>query len=69
MVVIFLCFCLIALLDLPSLIRRKDWKDMAVFCFVFLLALAVSILNELKVEIPSTILTADKLMRQIGIHY
>ncbi len=69
MVEIFFIFSLIALIDLPQLIRRKNWKDIAVFGIVFGLALVVSVLNELKVPIPSTILTADKWMKQIGIHY
>lgn len=69
MVAIFICFSLIALIDLPPLIRKKEWKDVAAFGIVFGLALVVSVLNELKVPIPSTILTADKWMKQIGIHY
>lgn len=69
MVAIFICFGLIALIDLPMLIRQKNWKDVAAFGIVFGLALVVSVLNELKVPIPSTILTADKWMKQIGIHY
>ncbi len=69
MVAIFFIFSLIALIDLPQLIRKKNWKDIAAFGIVFGLALVVSVLNELKVPIPSTILTADKWMKQIGIHY
>ena len=69
MVAIFFIFSLIALIDLLPLIRKKNWKDVAAFGIVFGLALVVSVLNELKVPIPSTILTADKWMKQIGIHY
>ncbi len=69
MAAIFICFSLIALIDLPPLIRNKNWKDVAAFGIIFGLALAVSVLNELKVPIPSTILTADKWMHQIGINY
>jgi len=69
MIAITICFGLIALIDLPPLIRRKEWKDVAAFSIVFALALTVSVLNELKVPIPSTILSADKLMHQIGINY
>ncbi len=69
MVAIFFIFSFIALIDLPPLIRKKNWKDVAAFGIVFGLALVVSVLNELKVPIPSTILTADKWMKQIGIHY
>lgn len=69
MVAVVLIFGLIALIDLPPLIRKKDWKDVAAFGFVFVLALTVSVLNELKVPVPSTILTADKWMHQIGINY
>jgi hypothetical protein len=69
MVAIFIVFGLIALIDLRPLIRKRSWKDVAAFGIVFGLALVVSVLNELKVPIPSTILTADKWMKQIGIHY
>lgn len=69
MLAIILCFGLIALLDLLPLIRRKDWKDVAAFGFFFALALTVSVLNELKVPIPSPILTADEWLHQIGLHY
>jgi hypothetical protein len=69
MAAIIFFFGLIALIDLLPLIRKKNWKDVAAFSIVFGLALVVSVLNELKVPIPSTILTADKWMKQIGIHY
>jgi hypothetical protein len=69
MVAIIIIFGLIAWIDLPPLIREKNWRDVAAFGIVFGLALVVSVLNELKVPIPSTILTADKWMKQIGIHY
>jgi hypothetical protein len=69
MVAIIIVFGLIALIDLRPLIRKKNWKDIAAFGIVFGLALVVSVLNELKVPVPSTILTADKWMKQIGIHY
>ena len=69
MFAVFLFFGLIALIDLPPLIRRKEWKDVAAFGVVFAVTLAVSILNQLKVHIPSTILSADEWMRMIGIHY
>ncbi len=69
MLAVILCFGLIALIDLTPLIRRKEWKDAAAFGFVFALALTISVLNQLKVPIPSTVLSADQWMRQIGIHY
>ncbi len=69
MVAILIIFSLIALIDLRPLIRQKSWRDVAAFGIVFGLALVVTVLNELKVPIPSTILTADKWMKQIGIHY
>jgi hypothetical protein len=69
MVAIIIIFGLIAWIDLHPLIREKNWRDVAAFGIVFGLALVVSVLNELKVPIPSTILTADKWMKQIGIHY
>jgi len=64
-----LCFGLIALIDLTPLIRKKEWRDVAAFGFVFALALTISLLNELKIPVPSTILLADKWMHQIGINY
>lgn len=69
MLAIVLIFGLIALIDMVPLIRRKDWKDVAALGIVFALALTVSILNQLKVPIPSTVLSADTFMRQIGVNY
>ena len=69
MFAIFFFFGLIVLIDLPPLIRRKEWKEVAAFGVVFAVTLTVSILNQLKVPIPSTILSADEWMRMIGIHY
>ncbi len=69
MLAVVLIFGLIALIDMVPLIRRKDWKDVAALGIVFALALTVSILNQLKVPIPSTVLSADTFMRQIGVNY
>lgn len=69
MLAVVLIFGLIALIDMVPLIRRKDWKDVAALGIVFALALTVSVLNQLKVPIPSTVLSADTFMRQIGVHY
>jgi hypothetical protein len=69
MVAIIFCFGLIALIDLTPLIRKKEWKDLVAFGFIFVLTLTITVLNELKVPIPSTILSADMWMHKIGIHY
>jgi hypothetical protein len=69
MLAILLCFGLIALIDLTPLIRKKDRKDIAAFCLIFALALVISILNQLGMPPPSTIISQDTLLRGLHLYY
>ncbi len=62
-------FALVALIDLPPLLRRRDKRAVAAFLFLFGAALALSILQRLGVEIPSMMLLFDRMYKSIGLAY
>ena len=69
MALLLIIFGLIAWIDMPSMIKKKQWRDVAAFGVIFALTLTISVLNQLGTPIPSTVLTMDDLMHSIGINY
>jgi hypothetical protein len=53
MIFVILIFALIALFQIPGLVREKQWKEFAAFSFFYLAALVLSVLYALDVDIPS----------------
>lgn len=62
-------FALIALIDLPALVRRRDKRAIVAFLLLFGAALALSILQNLDVEVPSMMLLFDRMYKSIGLAY
>ncbi len=54
-ILLLAAFVIVALRDAPELIRRRHWKELAVFCVLFLVAFIVALLKASGVEIPSPI--------------
>ncbi len=48
-------FAGIALLDVPKLIKSKEWKDLAVYSFFFIGAFTLCVLHTFGIDMPSPI--------------
>lgn len=62
-------FALVALIDLPPLLRRRDKRAVAAFLILFGAALTLSILQNRGVEIPSIMMFFDRICKSIGLAY
>lgn len=67
MTLFFILFGLavIALYDLPELIRKRHWADVAVFSILYLTGATLAILLYLGVEIPSPIRGVQYLFGEV----
>ncbi|MCX7714329.1 MAG: hypothetical protein N2171_01155 [Clostridia bacterium] len=64
-VLVIIAFALIAWLDVPKLINRKEWKDLIVFSIFYIFAFIIASLQAFKVEIPSPILGIQFFIEKI----
>ncbi|MGE4353859.1 MAG: hypothetical protein AB7D36_07240 [Oscillospiraceae bacterium] len=58
-------FIIIALLDLPGLIKNKYWLELGVYLAIFLAALLLSILLSVGIKIPSPTILAQHLIKDV----
>lgn len=69
-VLIILVFGVIAVTDVPKLIRLSKAKDIVVYAILFTVALILSLLLSLGVELPSPMLAVQAFMKEVlGLHY
>jgi len=67
LIAVFVC---IALLDVPKLIKTKEWKYLVVFSPFFIIAFTMSILLVSGVNIPSPIMEIQYFIKDIlNLHY
>lgn len=69
MLVLLLCFAVIAFFDLVPLIRQKQRNAGAAFSFLFLFALVIAVLLSLGVRVPSSMLFLGDVLESIGLSY
>ena len=63
-------YAVIALLQVPGLVREKNWHDLAIFSIFLIFAFFFSLLLGLDVEIPSPLkLIEDKIQDPLNLHY
>ncbi|MFA9379544.1 MAG: hypothetical protein ACERKO_00655 [Acetanaerobacterium sp.] len=60
-----LIFLLIALFEVPQLIRKKLWRELVVFSLLFVPALTVSVFYGAGVHIPSPIMGIKHLIEDV----
>lgn len=53
MIIVLIAYTFVALLQVPSLIEKKYWRELAAFSVFYMVALILSILYALDVKIPS----------------
>lgn len=69
MVYIVLGFALIALIDLPTLLRERAWRDVAAFLVLFLPALAIALMIERGAKVPSAMRVLGEALKSMGLSY
>lgn len=62
-------FLLLALVDLPPLLRKRDRRAIVAFSIFFLAALAMALLQVFHVEVPSVLLLLGEGLKKLGIGY
>ena len=69
-ILLFAVFVCIALLDVPNLIKTKEWKYLAVFSIFFVIAFTMSFLLVIGVDIPSPMLAIQYFLKDVlNLHY
>lgn len=68
--IVFCVYILIALLQIPSLIKQKYWRELTVFSIFLSLAFVFSLLLILGVEIPSPLrMIQHGVQDRFNLHY
>jgi len=62
---LLIAFMIIAYVNVPPLIREKQWHDLIVYCAFFTAALTLSVLLVLGVNIPSPIKGVQYVIKDI----
>lgn len=69
-VFVIVVFMVIALLDVPNLIKSKEWKELAVFSFFFITGFSLAFLIAIGVKLPSPILAVQNFIEEgLNLHY
>ncbi len=55
LILLFLAFLLMLWLELPTLLRKKQWRRLAVFLVLWLLGFVMSFLLSIGVKLPSPV--------------
>ncbi len=66
---ILLGYVLIAIIDFVPLVRKRRKKDVAAWLVMFTLTLSITILMNLKIEVPSALKLIGDGLKAIGLSY
>lgn len=53
MIFLLLIYALVALLNIPQLVRKKEWRDLTAFLVFYTTALVLGLLYVLDIPVPS----------------
>lgn len=62
-------FVIILLMDLEPMLRKGSAKGLVVFLLIYLPALTLMILWQLKIPVPSVLLILGSAMKSVGLNY
>ncbi|MEA4894806.1 MAG: hypothetical protein VB064_06050 [Oscillospiraceae bacterium] len=54
-VVMLIAFAVLAVLEVPGLIKKKQWRELVSYSVLMLIAIAISILYYKRIEIPNPV--------------
>ena len=69
MVLMLAAFAVIALFDIVPVVKQRAWRDVAAVSWVYVAALAISILLVLHVQIPSLMELIGDVLKSIGLSW
>jgi hypothetical protein len=69
MILLLAGFTLLALIELPPLLFRREKRTLTAFLAVFFIGLVLSIMLVRGIEVPSILLLLDHFFRTLGLHY
>jgi len=64
-ILVLMAFAFVALINVPVLVREKRWKDLYIYSGIFAIALTLSILMTVEVQIPSPIKGIEYLLEKV----
>lgn len=70
MIILLLIYALIAWLNIPKFVKKKEWRDLAAFLVFYTAALVLGLLYVLDIPIPSPMKGLQYLISEVlGIKY
>lgn len=69
MIAALAAFALVALADLPPLIRRRSTRGVVAFLLVLVPAMILAFLRLQHIEVPSVMLAIGDFMKALGLSY
>jgi hypothetical protein len=65
LILVFSYFFGIAVIDLPGMIKKKEWRDLILYALIFLLVFALAVTITLGVDVPSPIKAIQAFLRDV----
>jgi len=65
LLLVFIAFAGITALDLPHMVKNKQWRDLTIYSIIFSLVLALGVLVALDVNVPSPIKAIEAFYRDV----
>lgn len=62
-------FIILGLFQIPKLVKKKHWSDLAVFCALFAIAYGLCMMLALDIEIISPAEAVESVLNALNIHY
>ena len=70
MIYLFIIYALIIIINVPGLIKRKEWRELTVFSVLYIIPFALGLMYVLDIPIPSPMKGLQHLFVDIlGIKY
>ncbi len=64
-ILVLLVFALIAVKNIPNLIRNKYWRELTVFSAFFIFAFIISVLYSMGLTVPNPIKAAQYIIKDV----
>lgn len=68
-ILIILAFVLVAIIQIPSLVKKKYWRELIAFCVFFLFSFVICILQAAGVKLPSPAKGLQSILDKINLHF
>ena len=62
---LILVFIVIALIEIPSLIRKKYWRELVVFLFFLLFVFIMTLLQIIGIKLPNPVKGLEYLIKDV----